>query len=131
MSNQLIKRVLPANDYIFKEGAIGSEAYLIMDGHVEIRLGAFGDNPKLLAKLGKGDVIGEMSLFDKKPHMASAMIMEKTTVTVLTADTFKKRVEEMDPVMRGIITVMIKRLRKVGDNKAIKMSDTDWNSWQH
>jgi CRP-like cAMP-binding protein len=131
MSNQLIKRVLPANDYIFKEGAIGNEAYLIMDGHVEIRLGAFGDNPKLLAKLGKGDVIGEMSLFDKKPHMASAMIMEKTTVTVLTADTFKKRVEEMDPVMRGIITVMIKRLRKVGDNKAIKMSDTDWNSWQH
>jgi CRP-like cAMP-binding protein len=131
MSNQLIKRVLPANDYIFKEGAIGSEAYLIMDGHVEIRLGAFGDNPKLLAKLGTGDVIGEMSLFDKKPHMASAMIMEKTTVTVLTADTFKKRVEEMDPVMRGIITVMIKRLRKVGDNKAIKMSDTDWNSWQH
>jgi CRP-like cAMP-binding protein len=131
MSDQLIKRVLPANEYIFKEGATGSEAYLIMDGHVEIRLGAFGDNPKLLAKLGKGDVIGEMSLFDKKPHMASAMIMEKTTVTVLTADTFKKRVEEMDPVMRGIITVMIKRLRKVGDNKAIKMSDTDWNSWQH
>jgi hypothetical protein len=33
-------------------------------------------------------------------------------------------------VMRGIITVMIKRLRKVGDNKAIKISDTDWNNWQ-
>jgi CRP-like cAMP-binding protein len=129
MSNSLTKRVLPANEYIFKEGATGSEAYLIMDGQVEIRLGAFGDSPRVLATLGKGDVMGEMSLFDNKPHMASAMVMNKTTVTVLPADVFKKRVENMDPVMRGIIIVMIKRLRKIGDNKAIKMSEADWNSW--
>ena len=101
-----------------------------MDGQIEIRLGAFGDNPRVLALLEKGDVLGEMSLFDNKPHMASAMVMKKTTVAVLSSDAFKKRVLEMDPVMRGIITIMIKRLRLIANKHAIKMSDADWNSWQ-
>ena len=73
MISALKKKVLPANDYILREGVVGDTAYLILDGKVEIRLGASSDTPKLLATLGEGDVIGEMSLFDNRPHMASAI----------------------------------------------------------
>ena len=31
-----------------------------------------GDNPKTIAAVEKGDVIGEMSMFDDRPHMATA-----------------------------------------------------------
>jgi CRP/FNR family cyclic AMP-dependent transcriptional regulator len=130
MSDALTKRVLPASEYIFKEGEKGSEAYLIMDGQVEIRLGAFGDNPKVLATLSKGDVIGEMSLVDQRPHMASAMAMNDITVAVLTSDSFKQRLKDMDPVMRGIINVMVQRLRLMGNKAIIKASKSDWSSWQ-
>ena len=51
MASALKKKELPANEYIFKEGEMGTAAYLILDGTVEIRLGAFGDTPKLLATL--------------------------------------------------------------------------------
>jgi CRP/FNR family cyclic AMP-dependent transcriptional regulator len=130
MSDALTKRVLPASEYIFKEGEKGSEAYLIMDGEVEIRLGAFGDNPKVLATLSKGDVIGEMSMVDQRPHMASAMAMNDITVAVLTSDSFKQRLKDMDPVMRGIINVMVQRLRLMGNKAIIKASKSDWSSWQ-
>ena len=130
MPSALKKRVLPSNEYIFKEGVKGNEAYLIMDGLVEIRLDAFGDHPKVLATLGKGDVIGEMSLFDRRPHMASAIALNDVSVAVLTDKNFRKRVEEMDPVMRGIINVMVQRLRLIGDKNLVKTSKTDWTSWQ-
>ena len=129
MSNVLVKHVLPANEYIFNEGGIGENAYLILSGEVEIRLGAFGDSPKLLATLGKGDVIGEMSLFDDRPHMASAMAMSETTVAILTKDEFKLKVNGMDTVMRGIMRVMIQRLRSVGDKEIIKSLRTDVAGW--
>jgi CRP-like cAMP-binding protein len=129
MTSALERRVLPANEYILNEGVVGDTAYLILDGTVEIRLGASSDSPKLLATLGKGDVVGEMSLFDNRPHMASAMAMCETTVAVLTKDDFKLRVDGMDTVMRGILRVMIHRLRLVGEKEIIKSLGTDISGW--
>ena len=129
MSNTLKRITLPANEYIFTEGVVGDTAYLILDGKVEIRLGASSDTPKLLATLGKGDVIGEMSLFDNRPHMASAMAMCETTAAEITNNDFKQRVEDMDTVMRGILRIMIQRLRLVGDKEIIKSLNTDVGGW--
>jgi len=129
MISALKKKVLPANDYILREGVVGDTAYLILDGKVEIRLGASSDTPKLLATLGEGDVIGEMSLFDNRPHMASAIAMRDTTVAVLTEDDFRQRVDSMDTVMRGILRIMIQRLRLVGNKEIIKSLRTDITGW--
>ena len=129
MISALTKKVLPANDYILREGVVGDTAYLILDGKVEIRLGASSDTPKLLATLGEGDVIGEMSLFDNRPHMASAIAMRDTTVAVLTEDDFRQRVDSMDTVMRGILRIMIQRLRLVGNKEIIKSLRTDITGW--
>ena len=129
MISALKKKVLPANQYILREGVVGDTAYLILDGKVEIRLGASSDTPKLLATLGEGDVIGEMSLFDNRPHMASAMAMRDTTVAVLTEDDFRQRVDSMDTVMRGILKIMIQRLRLVGNKEIIKSLRTDTTGW--
>jgi CRP-like cAMP-binding protein len=129
MISALKKKVLPANKYILREGVVGDTAYLILDGKVEIRLGASSDTPKLLATLGEGDVIGEMSLFDNRPHMASAMAMRDTTVAVLTEDDFRQRVDSMDTVMRGILKIMIQRLRLVGNKEIIKSLRTDTTGW--
>lgn len=129
MAKKLVKRTLPANEYIFSEGVVGDTAYLILDGKVEIRLGATSDSPKVLAVLGEGDVIGEMSLFDNRPHMASVMALSETTVAVLTKEDFKQRIDDMDNVMRGILRIMIQRLRLVGNKEIIKSLKTDVAGW--
>ena len=129
MPSVLKKQILPANEYILNEGVIGNAAYLILDGKVEVRLGASTDSPKVLATLGEGDVIGEMSLFDDRPHMASVMALTETTVAVLSKEDFKQRIANMDNVMRGILRIMIHRLRLVGDKELIKSFRTDVAGW--
>ena len=93
-------------------------------------MGASTDSPKVLAKLSEGDVIGEMSLFDDRPHMASVMALTEITVAVISKEDFKQRVKSMDSVMRGIFQILIRRLRLVGDKEIIKSMRTDVAGWE-
>ena len=129
MATQNGRRKFAENTFILKEGERSDAAFMIMNGKVEIRLGAFGDNPQTLAVLGKGDVIGEMSLFDDSPHMASAVSIEKTEVSALSADEFKKRVEDMDPFMRGVTKIMVNRVRQMGESMKAKKTEVNWADW--
>ena len=130
MPSVLKKQILPANEYILNEGVVGDTVYLILKGQVEVRLGASTDSPKVLAKLSEGDVIGEMSLFDDRPHMASVMALTEITVAVISKEDFKQRVKSMDSVMRGIFQILIRRLRLVGDKEIIKSMRTDVAWWE-
>tara|TARA_B100000676_G_C18081429_1_gene851501 strand:- start:768 stop:1163 length:396 start_codon:yes stop_codon:yes gene_type:complete len=130
MPSVLKKQILPANEYILNEGVVGDTVYLILKGQVEVRLGASTDSPKVLAKLSEGDVIGEMSLFDDRPHMASVMALTEITVAVISKEDFKQRVKSMDSVMRGIFQILIRRLRLVGDKEIIKSMRTDVAGWE-
>ena len=130
MPSVLKKQILPANEYILNEGVVGDNVYLILKGQVEVRLGASTDSPKVLAKLSEGDVIGEMSLFDDRPHMASVMALTEITVAVISKEDFKQRVKSMDSVMRGIFQILIRRLRLVGDKEIIKSMRTDVAGWE-
>ncbi|MBH89532.1 MAG: hypothetical protein CMF71_04805 [Magnetovibrio sp.] len=130
MPSVLKKQILPANEYILNEGVVGDTVYLILKGQVEVRLGASTDSPKVLAKLSEGDVIGEMSLFDDRPHMASVMALTEITVAVISKEDFKQLVKSMDSVMRGIFQILIRRLRLVGDKEIIKSMRTDVAGWE-
>ncbi len=109
------RRTFDANTVIFEEGHLGKAAYLIVSGAVEIRKGTRGQNPLVLAKRNKGDVIGEMTLIDNRPHMAAAVTVVKTEVLVISRKEFRSRVEAMDPMMQGIICLMSERLRQTAD----------------
>jgi len=114
MADDFKRQTFAANNYILKAGETSDSVYLILDGKVEIRMGAMGDEPTTLAVLGKGDVVGEMSLFDNSPHMASAIAIEKTVATTVSATEFLRRVDNMDPLMRGILKILVKRIREMG-----------------
>jgi CRP/FNR family transcriptional regulator, cyclic AMP receptor protein len=116
-----------ADDFLFNEGDAGEAAYLIVSGRVEIRTGAKSDAPRTVAKLGKGDIVGEMALFDRKPRMASAIAAEDTVAIRIAEKEFRARLEHTDPVMRSIITILVKRLREMSDQVA-ELKSMDWRS---
>jgi CRP-like cAMP-binding protein len=118
------------NDYMIKEGSDSDVAYLILSGRVEIRKGAFSSAPQRLAVLGKGEIIGEMALFDDNPRMASAIALEDTTVRVVSREEMKRRIDTLDPVMRGILRILVKRLRQMAENVMPKQSEVNWSEWK-
>ena len=103
------------NRLIFDEGEQSAEAYLIRSGKVEIRVGVRSDMPRVLAVIGKGQVFGEMALFDNRPHMAAAVAVEPTEATAIAREEFQQRVAGMDPAIRGIVLLMVERMRAMAE----------------
>ncbi len=58
---------------------------------------------------------GGKALFDNKPHMANALAVEETVVNAMSRDEFQKRLEGMDPVMRGVVNMMVERSREMAE----------------
>ena len=115
---------------IFEEGDTGDAAYLITRGTVEIRKGTRTGAPSSLAMLGKGDIFGEMALFDNRPRMAQALAVTDVEVIAISRDAFMERLGGVDPVMKNIILYVIQRLRNMADEFMIKKTEVNWSAWK-
>ena len=81
-------------------------------------------------KFAYGEVIGEMALFDNQPHMATAIAVDDVEVTAITRQAFRDKVNNMDPVLKGAIMIMIKRARSMATDLMKKKDDIDWHNWK-
>ncbi len=124
------KKRFPKNSVLVNEGEQGEYAYLIVKGKVEIRKGFSSNNPQTLATRTRGDVVGELALFDNRPHIASVVAVEDTEVNAISREEFCSRLESMDPVMRGIMTLLVARVRQMTDELMNDEPDVNWAKWR-
>ncbi len=76
------KQVYGPGSIIIQQGDTGDELFIIEEGQVEIVL--MGTTPeRQVVVLGKGQVLGEMSLLDFGYRSATARATEETTVQVI------------------------------------------------
>lgn len=64
---------------LMREGGMGDEMYIIVSGSVEVLKGG-----QVLAKRGKGEIFGDMGLFDNAPRSATVRTAESTTAMSIT-----------------------------------------------
>jgi CRP/FNR family transcriptional regulator, cyclic AMP receptor protein len=121
-------KAFQANDILLSEGETGEEAYLIRSGRVEIRKGSLSNNPMVVATVGKGDVIGEMSLVNDQPHTMSVVAIEETHVAVISKQEFKRRFDVMDPIMKGVLKIIVERFCLVTEQSG-KLEEVNWHDW--
>ncbi len=110
MPEQIYVRNLKAGDVLFREGEEGDDAYIVETGTVEISLD-LPSGKKVIATLGKGEIIGEMSLIADAPRSATAIAAEESELLVLKRDRLLKPIEAADPIMRLMIQMIVDRLR--------------------
>jgi CRP-like cAMP-binding protein len=78
-------RTFRAGEVIFREGeAPRDEAYMIHLGRVEVRK-RVDDGERALRVLLKGELLGELGLFGRSPHSATAVALEPVTLLVIPA----------------------------------------------
>ncbi len=105
-------REIKANHYIFREREVGDLAFIIDSGTVEIVKNADG-NEVVIGTLGKGAMFGEMALIDKVPRMASARAVERVTLTVVPRGLMNRKIEEIDPFVKGLLRVLSDHVRRM------------------
>jgi CRP-like cAMP-binding protein len=96
---------LKAGEYIFHEGDLGTEMYIINEGKVEI-LNQVSDEEQVLAVLEKGDFFGEMSVLEDLPRAASARAGTDVRLLQINGSTF-------DQLLQGNPEIAVRMMRKL------------------
>ncbi len=107
------RQEIKAGELIFKEGEFGEVAFLVVSGEVEI-FRSSGNQERVLATVGLGEIIGEMSLIDSQARVASARALSDTQVSLISRQSLQQRLdrlEENDRVLRRLIGVLVDRVR--------------------
>jgi len=96
---------LKEGEYVFREGELGTEMYIINEGKVEI-LNQVGDEEQVLAVLEKGDFFGEMSVLEDLPRAATARAVTDVRLLQINGSTF-------DQLLRGNPEIAVRMMRKL------------------
>ncbi len=103
---------LDPGSYLVRQGDAPTCAYLIESGCVEVLAhGAAGE--RLLAVLGRGEIVGEMALIDQAPRTASVRARDACLLMPITAESLEKRLAGADPVLRLVLGTVLDRYRSL------------------
>ena len=106
----MLRKTLSAGEYLFREGDSPDSAFLIEEGAVEIHSG-HGRNRFVLARLGPGDLLGEMAVVDRAPRTGSALAVTDCVLLVIEGDQIEDRLASSDPIIRMLLKGQMKRYR--------------------
>ena len=103
----------PASEPIMREGTPGVSMYIVKEGMIEVRK----KDPAtgidfLVAQLGPGSPVGEMSLLTGKPRSASVQTVEPTEVYTLTRTDFRNLLTRFPEISLGLARILAERLEE-------------------
>ena len=96
---------------IMTQGEVGTCAYLIEEGHVEILISKADGSQARLATRGPGTIIGEMALVDNAPRTATVKAVSACKLLEITRADFERRLNSADPVIKMISQIILTRYR--------------------
>jgi CRP-like cAMP-binding protein len=111
--DQLFQRFgkeFPQGAVLFREGEPGKEMYVVQSGRITISK-QVGEVEKILASLGPGEFVGEMSILNNKPRSATATCADACRLLVIDAKTF-------EAMIRGNAEIAIRMIKKLSDRLA-------------
>ena len=107
------------NDVIFREGDVGDQLYLILEGKVRISRQVQGMGEEALAVLGPGEAFGEMALIDDIPRSADALVHERCRLMVISREAMEDLLflhkELAYEILWNFVKILSTRLRETND----------------
>jgi CRP/FNR family transcriptional regulator, cyclic AMP receptor protein len=102
---------------IIQEGDIQQKIFWIMDGEVYVTR-RMGDKYKVLTTLGKGELIGEMSFFDKSVRSATVIAKGAVRALEFTKENFADIYSANPMWSRRLMVSLARRIRAMVEKLA-------------
>jgi predicted acylesterase/phospholipase RssA/CRP-like cAMP-binding protein len=109
-------RRLEAGEVLFEQGDVADAAYFVVGGRVSVHVVDDGEE-RLVAELGRGEVVGELGLLDRAPRSATVRAVRDTTLASFSAATFEDLVALSPSMMLNVTRRILVRLRSPSQRK--------------
>ena len=107
----LHESTFPAGASVLTAEQPAEAIYIIIEGSVKIHLFTPEGTEVILAVLGPGEIVGEMSLADSLGHSANVTTLEESALLWMDRRTFRSGVEGSTVLGRNLADVLSRRLR--------------------
>jgi len=104
-------RDLRRGDVLFSEGDESEELFLVESGRIAMSQRSADGRESVIALMERGDLFGEMPLFDGLGRSTEARALEASTVTVVGYDPVRTIYEERPALLWAVVALLSQRLR--------------------
>ncbi|MDY5129355.1 Crp/Fnr family transcriptional regulator [Actinotignum urinale] len=118
LGGMLTETSLRRGESLFHEGDKGDRLYVITEGKVKLSHTSDDGRENLLAVLGPGEIIGELSLFDLGARSSSVTAITPTHLFSLSHKDMSAFLETHPTLAMSMLREMAKRLRNTNENLA-------------
>ena len=100
-----------ADQIVFLAGDAGDGIYRIEDGLLKVSVSASEGGERILAILGRGSIVGELSMIDGAPRSASVSALRNSKVRFVSRAAFEGFCQSNPEVYRHVMILLARRLR--------------------
>jgi CRP-like cAMP-binding protein len=118
LESRLGTRTLSRGEQLFAEGDPGDALHLVRDGKVKICRATPDGRENVIAVLGPGDLLGELSLFDAQPRAATAVAVTDATLATLAERDFHGWLADHPAGALHLLRALAVRLRQTNEAMA-------------
>jgi len=115
LSEILRKKTVPSGTNMITAEQPGEVVYVILEGTVKILIEQVDGREVILAFLGAGDTVGEMSLVDSAGRSANVMTMERCTLLWMDRATFQDLLRNVSEFAQNLVKLLAGRLRMANE----------------
>jgi len=115
LAEKLRKKSVSAGTNMITADQPGEVVYVLLDGTVKILIEQMDGREVILAFLGPGDTVGEMSLVDSAGRSANVMTMEKCTFLWMDRATFQELLRNVPEFAQNLVRLLSSRLRMANE----------------
>jgi CRP-like cAMP-binding protein len=117
MNEGFLGREYGPGEIICRQGEAGDRMFVVQAGRAQVVRDESGSEV-LVGELGKGDVFGEMAIFDRQPRSATVKALDNARILTLDKRAFLKRVHEDPSLAFQVLRKMSERIRSLDDELA-------------
>jgi CRP-like cAMP-binding protein len=103
---------LAADEVLFLAGDPGDGCYRIEDGLLKVTMVSRSGTERILAFLGPGAIVGELSMIDGRPRSASVVAVRDAALSFLGRAAFEAFAQKHPDVYKSLVTLLATRLRE-------------------
>jgi CRP/FNR family cyclic AMP-dependent transcriptional regulator len=113
ISRTLRSRKFRRGEVLFHEGDPGDSLFIVASGSVKVVVPSDDGDEAILATLGRGDSLGELSLLDGAPRSASAIAIEPVEALTLPRVQFKTLLATDGDLRDALLAQLARELRRL------------------